>query len=110
MKLPNCEGAYIPASKLYGYLLSETHSVGRWKARFFRALGFDETNVNVLERHLMAIARSEDVQDVVPSAHGTKYVIEGWLQNPTGNPVQIRMVWIIETDQDNPRFVTAYPV
>lgn len=110
MKLPNREDAYVPLPKLYDYLLSKTHSVGRWKARFFRALGFDETNVDMLEQRLIAIAHSEDVKDVVPSAHGTKYVIEGSLQTPAGSLVQVRTVWIINAGQDRPRFVTAYPV
>jgi len=46
MKLANRKDAYIPSSRLYDYLLSETHPIGRWKAWFFRALGFDETNVS----------------------------------------------------------------
>ena len=110
MKLPNQENAYIPSHKLYGYLLSKTHSVGKWKAGFFHALGFDKTNVDILEQRLIAIAHSEDVKDVVSSAHGTKYVIEGSLQTPTGGLVLVRTVWIIDAGQDRPRFVTAYPV
>ena len=110
MKLPNLENAYIPSPKLHDYLLSKTHSVGRWKARFFRALGFDETNVDVLEQRLIAIAHSEEVKDIVPSAHGTKYVVEGSLQTPAGGLVQVRTVWIIDADQNRPRFVTAYPL
>jgi hypothetical protein len=109
VRLPNWESAYIPSSKLHNYLLSETHPVGRWKARFFRALGFDETNVDVLEEHLMIIANSGDVKDVMPSAYGTKYVVEGLLQTPSGGLVQVRTVWIIEAGQSRPRFVTAYP-
>jgi hypothetical protein len=110
MKLPNRENAYIPPPKLHDYLLSKTHSVGRWKAKFFRALGFDETNVDVLEQRLIAIAHSEDVRDVVSLKHGAKYVIEGSLQTPAGNLVQVRTVWVIDAGQDRPRFVTAYPV
>jgi hypothetical protein len=109
MKLPNRENAYIPSLKLHDYLLSETHSVGRWKAKFFRALGFDETNMDVLEQRLKAIARSEDVRDVMSSVHGTKYVIEGSLETPIGRLVHVRTVWIIDAGQDRPRFVTAYP-
>lgn len=110
MKLPNREDAYIPSPKLHDYLLSRTHSVGRWKAGFFRALGFDETNLDLLERRLIAIANSENVKDVVVSAHGAKYIIEGSLQTPVGSLVQVRTVWIIDAEQDRPRFVTAYPV
>lgn len=49
MELLNKFKAYIPISKMTGYLLSETHAVGKSKARFFRSLGFDETNVSELQ-------------------------------------------------------------
>ncbi|MCK5329682.1 MAG: hypothetical protein KAR36_13855 [Candidatus Latescibacteria bacterium] len=110
MKLPNRKSAYISPRKLHDYLLSETHSVGRWKARFFRALGFDETNADMLKQSLIALAHSEEIKDVVLSEYGTKYIIEGSLQTPAGIRVQVRTVWIIEAEQDHPRFVTAYPV
>jgi len=109
MKLPNRESAYIPPPKLISYLLSETHPVGRSKAKFWRAVGFDETNVAMLERGLIAIAHSEEVKEIVSSPYGVKYVIEGTLQTPAGNLIQVRTVWIIDTGQDHPRFVTAYP-
>ena len=109
MKLPNRENAYIPPSKLTGYLLSETHSVGKAKAGFFRIVGFDEARVEMLERGLLAIARFEEVREVMTSMYGTKYVVEGTLETPTERRVQVRTVWIVELDQDRPRFVTAYP-
>ena len=49
MQLPNCLQAYIPSEKLSAYLLSETHAVGKAKAMFFHALGFNEANMHVLE-------------------------------------------------------------
>lgn len=110
MKLPNREKAYIPLPKLHNYLLSKIHSIGKWKAGFFLSLGFDATNVDELERHLIAIAHSEDVREVIPSAHGTKYVVDGLLQAPDGRSVQMRTVWIIDVGEDRPRFVTAYPL
>jgi hypothetical protein len=110
MKLPNLENAYIPSPKLYNYLLSKTHPIGRWKAGFFRIHGFNETNVHVLRQQLMAIIHTEDVKDIVLSPHGTKYIIEGALKTPVGSRVQVRTVWIIDSDQSHPRFVTAYPL
>jgi hypothetical protein len=110
MKIPNREKAYIPSPKLHDYLLSKIHSIGKWKAAFFLSLGFDATTVDDLERHLIAIAQSEDVREVTPSAHGTKYVVDGSLQAPDGRLVQMRTVWIIDADEDRPRFVTAYPI
>ena len=110
MKLPNRENAYIPPRKLTEYLLSETHSIGKSKAKFFRAIGFHDENANLLEQGLIAIAQVADVQDVVTSPHGTKYIVEGELQTPAGNVVQVRTIWIIEQVQGPPRFVTAYPL
>ena len=110
MKLPNKERAFVPKGKMEDYLLSQIHSVGRSKAKFFRYVGFDETNVDVLERYLISIAHSEDVKEVVLSPHGVKYIIEGSIPTPIGRIVQVRTVWIIDTSQDRPRFVTGYPV
>jgi hypothetical protein len=110
MRLPNGANAYVPREKLVDYLLSETHAVGKSKARFFRGFGFDETNVTQLEQALLTIARRENVRDVNTSSHGVKYVIDGSIQTPNGAIVRIRTVWIIETEQDKPRFVTAHPL
>jgi hypothetical protein len=110
MRIPRCNEAYVSIAKLQDYLLSKTHPVGRSKAKFFRSLGFDETKTALLEARLLAIVRSEDYVEVAPSPHGTKYVVERAIQTPRGDGVQIRTVWIIETGENRPRFVTAYPV
>lgn len=110
MKLPNQSKAYIPPSKLTAYLLSETHAVGKAKAKFFRALGFNEINLVLLEQGLLAIAQTEMVKEVVLSPYGTKYIIEGFLETPKGSSVKVRTIWIIKAREDKPNFVTAYPV
>lgn len=75
MKLPNCEKAYIPPEKLSGYLMSDSHLVGRIKAKLFRSLGFNQANPGELAQRLLALAKTEDVQEVLSSSYGTKYVI-----------------------------------
>ncbi|MBM4273819.1 MAG: hypothetical protein FJ134_05055 [Deltaproteobacteria bacterium] len=110
MKLPHRENAYVPAKKLSDYLLSETHPVGRLKSRFFRSMGFAEANIGFLEQQLLALAYSEEVQAMVESPYGRKFIIEGYLQTPAGLSVSVRSVWILEADDVHPRFVTAYPV
>ena len=109
MKLPFGAKAHIPASKLGGYLLSHTHPTGRSKAVFFRSLGFDDTNVSDLEQGLLMIGRSEDVVTTIASSYGIKYVIDGYLMSPRGTLARVRTVWIIESGEEQPRFVTAYP-
>jgi len=110
MGLPNAEAARIEADKLEGYLLSETHPVGKFKAKFFRGVGFAESNVDVLLHGLLAIARSEEVIETLSSVHGVKYVVDGVIPAPFGARVKLRTVWIIDQGEDRPRFVTAYPV
>jgi hypothetical protein len=110
MQLPNREKAYIPLSKLKDYLLSETHSVGKSKAKILRSVGFNETNVNLLKEGLIAIAHSEDVEGMISSPHGVKYVIDGLLKTPDAGSIKMRTVWIIDKGQVRPRFVTAYPI
>lgn len=109
MKLPNGDLAVIPPAKLLDYLLSEAHPVGRSKARFFRAAGFVEANVALLEDGLLAVARTQEVVEHVSSPHGDKYVVDGPLTTPSSASLRVRTVWIIEPDVEYPRFVTAYP-
>jgi hypothetical protein len=109
MRLPNRNKAYIPLRKLELYLLSETHAVGKSKAKFFRILGFNETNITALEQELLAIAQTESVIEVLPSPYGTKYIIDGDLSTPRGTSARVRTVWIIEIGEEIPRFVTVHP-
>lgn len=110
MKLPNAENAYIDPRKLKDYLLSETHRHGKHKARFFRLMGFQDDNVELLGMALLNLARCDEVTKTVPSPRGTKYVIVGPAKTPSGLTVLLRTVWIILEGEDQPRFVTAYPI
>jgi hypothetical protein len=109
LELPNREQAFIQPAKLMGYLLSETHAVGRSKAKFFRDLGFNESNVSGLEQELLAIARSQSVTETTATVHGMKYVIIGTINAPVSRTVSVLTVWIIDAGEQAPRFVTARP-
>ncbi len=109
MKLPGRENALVSPIKLRAYLLSETHSIGKAKAKVFRSAGFNDNNTDLLKQGLLAIARTEEVKEEVESEHGNKYVVEGDLKTPAGRLLRIRTVWIVDTGQTRPRFVTAYP-
>jgi len=110
MELPNKSHAYVSINKITDYLLSETHIVGRSKARFFRSFGFDETNVSRFEQGLIHISQTELVSEIAETIYGKKYVIDGELETPNGNMIHLRTVWIIETGDDIPKLVTAYPL
>lgn len=109
MKFPGRKNLIISREKLTDYLLSETHATGKFKARFFRNLGFNENNVNLFENAIQKIAK-QPIKEESTSPFGVKYVIDGEIETPTGKIVQVRTVWIIEKGQKNARFITIYPV
>jgi len=110
MYFPNSDKASVPRPKLAAYLLSDIHPVGRSKARFFHAIGFTQENVQLLEKALLNLVKTNSVTNTVSSEFGTKYVVDGLIQTPVGRTARLRTVWLIEVGQDVPRFVTAYPV
>lgn len=110
MKLPNAKDALISRNKLTNYLLSETHPVGSSKAKFFRELGFNDNNLDMLIKSLMQIARSNEIKESRELLYGINYVIDGILDSPSGKSTKITTVWFIKRRGGNPRFVTAYPV
>lgn len=110
MKLPNSKNTQIPKEKITKYILSEIHPVGRSKAKFFRELGFDEENIELLIKVFKNIAQKEDVVEVRKSIYGINYSINGTVKTPNGKIVKITTIWFIEIGNKTPRFVTAYPV
>jgi len=110
MKLPNAEHAIIASDKLSDYLLSRSHLVGRWKARFFLSIGFTEERGDELKEALMNVAKNGEVKSAITTGFGVKYVVEGVISGPSGRRAAIQTVWIAETGQDRPRLITAYPL
>lgn len=110
MKLPDCEQAYIPAPKLDDYLLADNHPTGRLKAKFFKGLGFSKVNRKELEQQLLHIAHASPVVSVAASPYGEKFIIDGALRTSQGTSAAVRTIWIIDSGESRPRFVTAYPL
>lgn len=110
MKLPNGKRAIIASEKLTDYIFSEKHSTGKFKAKFFHKLGFDQNNSSLFEQALRKIAESEDIEDTQTSPYGTKYILDGKIHTPVGRIIKVRTIWIIEKGQNKPRFITVYPV
>ena len=108
MKVPNAASAVVGEGKVRDYLLSSIHPVGRYKAQFFGSLGYDQESWRRLALDLRAILANE-VSKVVEIDFGTKYVVPGQVVALDGAATNVITVWIILSDEDVPRLVTAYP-
>lgn len=111
MKLPNSHKASISKRKITAYLLSLTHEEGKSKAKFFRGIGFNETNIDKFEQALLKIGKSNKVMrvDKTKSEYVVKYIIEGFIDSPKGKRYKITTVWAIKTENTTPQLVSAYP-
>ena len=107
--IPNADRAVIDPAKLRGYLLSGTHPVGRFKARFFARLGYSTDNWQRLDEDLRRQHLSTPVHRVEVTRYGQKYEIRAILKGPNGRSAQVVSVWFVPAGFDTPRFVTAYP-
>ena len=108
MLLPNAQDAIIDEAKLRDYLLSEVHPVGRFKARFFAALGFTAGNWRAFDEALRTQHLTEPAVPGTAEAFGQAYTIRAILKGPAGAAL-VTSVWFLRTGDAAPRFVTAYP-
>lgn len=110
MKLPNRDQAIVPEAKITSYLLDVEHESGRGKALFFVRFGFSVAKWEVLAQALIQHADEHDIVKQEATRFGTRYVIEGILQTPSRRTPQVRTVWFIPKDKQEPRLTTAYPL
>jgi hypothetical protein len=110
LKLPNYENAVISETKITGYLLSTKHRDGRSKAEFFIRVGFSSDAWEDLVKALLHHAAENEVAKIEDSPFGTRYIIEGVLSTLDRRGAVVRSVWFIETGEQIPGFVTAYPL
>ena len=109
MLLPNADLAEIDPQKLHGYLLSQTHPVGRFKARFFAALGYSAGRWQELEADLRTQHLTQNAQPGEFLPEGQAFTIRAILKGPSRQPALVVSVWFIAAAGGPPRFVTAYP-
>jgi hypothetical protein len=108
VKLPQHDGVQIDIRKVTDYLLSPVHPVGRFKARVFKALGFDQTNVDAFVAEVRRIASENDVSEVEDFAFGRKYTVPGEFKGPIGS-ARVLTVWIQDSGRQDVRLVTVRP-
>jgi hypothetical protein len=109
MKLPNGDKATVDERKVRGYLLSQSHPIGRFKARVFAAVGFGPGNWQLFARALADLAATGEARRDAEDEFGRKYLVTGPLRGPTGAVLEVTSVWIVPTQGDTPRLVTVYP-
>jgi hypothetical protein len=109
--LRNAHLAVVDRGKVVDCLLNEAHPDNGGKARFFVSLGFSRVNPERLMEALRDVAEHGQVVHSGESAHGEKYVVDGWLTMHTeeSRGSSVRTVWIIDRGAGAPRLVTAYP-
>jgi hypothetical protein len=102
--------AVVPEAKIVRYLLDSDHPEGGSKAKFFLEGGFSVDQWRSLAAALVATAASSVNRVDIPTPYGVKCVMDSDLTFPNGVKRLVRTVWIVETGETVPRFVTAYPL
>ncbi len=110
MKLPNHQNAIVSERKVAGYLLSSSHTYGRHKAAFFTRFGFSADAWEAFAHALREHAFQNEVVRIEDSLFGKRYIVEGELSAPDKRKPRVRAIWFIETSEDVPHLVTAYPL
>lgn len=111
MKLPNAENAIVAERKITRYLLDLDSENGYSKARFFLAFGFKPDDWQVMATALIEHASNHEISRIDERPpFGVHYIIEGSLNTPDGRNPSVRVIWIIDSGDDIPRLVSAYPM
>jgi hypothetical protein len=108
LELPNRLDVEIARRKVTGYLLAVAHPVGGAKARYFESRGYSVEAPEQLEDALRQVAAQGTTVKRDVTEWGTKYVVEGSVTAPDGNPLALATVWIV-AGPSVPVLVTAYP-
>ena len=77
---------------------------------FSKRFGFTVAGWESVASALRAHAAEHDGTRIETSPYGQRYAIEGITRSPDRRDPFIRTRWFIETVEETPRFVTAYPV
>jgi len=109
VRLPNADQAIIDPQKKHGYLLSVSHPVGRFKARFFTALGYVAERWQELELDLRTQHLTHDAELSESLPDGRLFTIRAILSGRNGQSALVLSVWFMPAVGGVPRFVTAYP-
>jgi hypothetical protein len=108
--MPRAADALIEESKLTDYLLSATHTSGRHKARWFKAvLGIEAAEWRHLSAQLrQGLVEATEFRRLRGTDYGLQYEVETAVAGTDGKRAMVTSVWQI-ADGQAPRFITAHP-
>lgn len=109
-RLANAELAWVPVDKMTEYLLNPLNPKAGGKPDNFAKMGYDRSNIDVLERDLISVVQNYPPIDQRLTPNSVTYRVEGYIATPKDGDRYLRTVWEIRTDAPSPRLVTAYPV
>lgn len=109
MKIPNNNLSFVADNKITDYLLSDIHEIGKHKAVFFKRFGFDISDINTFKGSLIQHSIDRDIEKTKDSDFGVKYELKCEINTPDNRNPCIVTVWIVESGQEKPKLVTAYP-
>ena len=108
MKLPNAENAFIDVRKLRDYSLSDSHPVGKHKARVFRsALGLTDADWDRLRVMILEAAVASEAELGRTDEYGTRYQLDFSASTNEGTAT-IRTAWIVRNETEPPRLLSCY--
>ena len=109
MRMPGADKLIVEREKIVDYLLNAVHPDNGGKARFFLRLGFNPDDWQQMAAALRKAVENRAFSKIVASSHGTKYIVDSWIESPSGKTPLVRTIWIVDLGLEAPRLVTAYP-
>ena len=83
--------------------------MGRFKAAFFEALGYSASDWPRLESDLRQLAMTGDAIRGRHTKYGQHYEVRGILPGPSGTLAQVMTIWIVRSNEETARVITAFP-
>lgn len=105
---PHVDRAILDLNKLANYCLSPAHPRGRHKARVFReALGIGANEAAWLRDALLEGVRTSEATELGKDSFGIRWRVDVAIARQNRRIV-VRTLWILQIDEQAPRFVTCW--
>nr|WP_294548259.1 DUF6883 domain-containing protein [uncultured Rhodopila sp.] len=106
--VPNRSAATVSQTKIQAFLLDESHTGNKGRAKFFALFGFTSTGWETMRDALPARVAANPIVETETTMHGTNDTVRCSMPSPDGRNPCISSIWTIEPGGE-PRFVTAFP-